>query len=217
MSDHAYFWFQVPPDGIEPDLETLDQVAQAFDVVYEVVRAQFGEEANPGLDGDPRLHVLHASPTALCGVADPNGGCGLAGMVDATDLEPAALDPKSNEREMFVMNDRQFGTDYYLGVLAHEFRHMIEFNYEQAGTDWEKEGSAVLATELVGLPSGGLERGNLFLQDPDQQLTNWAETGTSPYSYYGQGYLFNQYLFNRLGPVVYTGVCHEHAARLCGD
>jgi hypothetical protein len=201
MSDHAYFWFQAPPDGIEPDLETLDQVAQAFDTIYEVVRAQFGEEANPGLDGDPRLHVLHASPTALCGLADPNGGCGLAGMVDATDLEPAALDPKSNEREMFVMNDRQFGTDYYLGVLAHEFRHMIEFNYEQAGTDWEKEGSAVLAAELVGLPSGGLERGNLFLKDPDQQLTNWAETGTS--AYYGQGYLFNQYLFNRLGPVVY--------------
>ncbi len=201
QSEHAYFWFQIPPEGIEPDPQTLEAVGDAFDAIYTAVTTQFGAEANPGIDGDPRLHVLHASPTALCGLSDPAGGCGLAGLVNATDLEPAALDPQSNEREMFVMNDRQFGTEYYLGVLAHELRHMIEFNYEQAGTDWEKEGSAVLAAELAGWPSGGLEHGNQFLANPDQQLTNWTATG--PSSYYGQGYLFNQYLFDRLGPVLY--------------
>lgn len=202
VGDHAYFWFETEPYGIVPEGDVLSRVVSVFDEIYEGVTADFGKENSPGIDGDPKLHVLHASPQTICGVAaNGEGGCGTAGFVSSPDLQPALLNPQSNEREMFVMNDRQFGSDYYLGVLAHEFRHLIEFNYDLSDTDWEKEGSAVLATELFGLPSGGVERANMFLDNPDQQLNSWTEESKG--SYYGQGFLFNQYLYDRLGGFLY--------------
>lgn len=204
--DHAYFWFEIEPFGIVPDSEALSAVVDAFDALYAEVKIHFGDENSPGIDGESRLHILHASPQTICGIAPgSHDGCGTAGFVSSPDLQPAVLNPKSNEREMFIMNDRQFGSDYYLGVLAHEFRHLIEFNYDVADTDWEKEGSAVLATELVGLPSGGVARANEFLASPDQQLNSWSETDKTPY--YGASYLFNRYLYDRLG----QGIYHEFA------
>jgi immune inhibitor A len=200
VGDHAYFWFETEPYGIVPDEDVLSEVVSVFDEIYDGVTADFGSENSPGIDGDPRLHVLHASPQTICGVGG-EGTCGTAGFVSSPDLLPAAINPQSNEREMFVMNDRQFGNDFYLGVLAHEFRHLIEFNYDLSDTDWEKEGSAVLAAELFGLPNGGIERANMFLREPDQQLNSWTETGKGVY--YGQAYLFNQYLFDRLGAALY--------------
>lgn len=202
VSDHAYFWFEIGPFGLEPDPQLLAEAATAFDGIYEDVTAIFGREASPGVDGDARLHILHASPQTVCGVApDGQGNCGIAGFVSLADLQPAAINPQSNEREMFLMNGQFFGGDYYLGVLAHEFRHMIESNYGEADADWEKEGSAVLASELAGLPNNGVARANEFLAEPDQQLNSWSEDGVS--SYYGQAYLFNHYLYRRLGPERY--------------
>jgi len=200
VGEHAYFWFETEPYGLVPDEDVLSEVVSAFDEIYDGVTADFGNENSPGIDGDPKLHVLHASPQTICGMGG-EGACGTAGFVSSPDLLPAAINPQSNEREMFVMNDRQFGNDFYLGVLAHEFRHLIEFNYDLSDTDWEKEGSAVLASELFGLPNGGIERANMFLREPDQQLNSWTETGKGVY--YGQAYLFNQYLFDRLGAALY--------------
>ena len=200
--EHAYFWFETGPFGIEPDEDTLAELVTEFDEIYDQVTTLFGQENSPGIDGDPRLHVLHASPQTICGVSDDGlGGCGTAGFVSTYDLQPASVNPRSNEREMFVMNDQQFGSDYYLGVLAHELRHLIEFNYDLTDTDWGKEGSAVLAAELAGLPNNGIERANQFLSNPDQQLNSWTELAKGPY--YGQGYLFNQYLYDRLGERLY--------------
>jgi hypothetical protein len=202
VSDHAYFWFDKGPVSIVPDEAVLKGVTGAFDLIYEGVVAQFGSENNPGIDGDPRLHIVHVSPTALCGVTEETvDQCYLAGLVNSTDFLPKAVDPRSNEREMFVMNARRFGNTDYLGVLAHEFRHMIESNHDEADEDWEIEGSATLAAQLLGLPSSGVERGNMFLQNPDQQLNSWAEDVTAPF--YGQGYLLNRYIYDRLGKDLY--------------
>ncbi len=202
VSDNAYFWFDKGTGFFSPEPEEIDRVTQKFDEIYLLVRNQFGAERNPGIDGDPRLHIVHASPIALCGVTEETlDQCYLAGLVNSTDLLPQAVDPRSNEREMFVMNARRFGSDYYLGVLAHEFRHMIEDNYDKSDVDWEIEGSATLAAQLAGLPSGGIERGNMFLEQPDQQLNTWADDGTAPY--YGQGYLFNRFIYDQLGSDLY--------------
>ncbi len=198
VSDHAYFWFDIGPGTFEPDAGELAKTAELFDSICEQDAYFFGSENNPGVDGDPRLHIVHASPIALCGVTlDRLNNCGLAGLVNSMDTLPKEVDERSNEREMFVMNIYQFGTDFYSGVLAHEFRHMIEDNYDSAETDWGKEGSATLAAQLLGLQSGGIQRGNQFLGMPDQQLNSWAEEGTAPY--YGMGYLLNRFLFDQLG------------------
>lgn len=194
--EHAYFWFDTALP--EPDERVLQDTATAFDVIYEQNVANFGRENSPGIDGDERLHIINASPGAICDDADR---CGLLGYFSSSDALPRLVNEYSNEREMFVMNGSRFGTDSYLHVLAHEFRHTIEDNYDQSGADWEVEGSAIFAEELAGFADNAISRGNLFLQNPDQQLNRWTDGNTTPY--YGQGYVLNRYIYDRLGPDLY--------------
>lgn len=202
VSDHAYFWFDTGPGSFRPSESDLNEAATAFDDIYENVISFFGSEDNPGVDGDPRVHIVNASPLALCNVTvETAGSCGLAGYFSSFDLLPEVVDAESNGREMFVMNVSNFGSGFYLNVLAHEFRHMIEENYDSGDTDWETEGSAVLAEDLLGFRDSAYSRADLFLSNPDQQLNSWTDGFSLPY--YGQGYLMSRYIFDRLGPELY--------------
>lgn len=202
VSDHAYFWFDIGAGSLSPPLDQLETAGIAFDAIYEQIIYFFGSENNPGIDGDPRVHIVNASPLALCDVdLATAGNCRLSGLVNAADLEPASVAPNSNEREMFIMNASIFGTETYLSVLGHEFRHMIEDNYDPGDSDWVVEGSASLAQDLIDIPGSTLSRANQFLRNPDQQLNSWPDSGTG--TYYGQGYLFNRYLFEQLGSDLY--------------
>ncbi len=57
---------------------------------------------------------------AIDGLNTAGTTCRVAGYFSADDTLPASINPESNAREMFVMNDEFFGTDYYLNVLTHE-------------------------------------------------------------------------------------------------
>lgn len=202
IGDHAYFWFENGTNAIQLNESELNEVAAEFDTIYETVVGYFGDPGGPGIDGDPRVHILHASPTTLCNVTlETVANCGLAGYFTPKNLLPQSINPTSNEREMFIMNANQFGGNFYLNVLGHELRHMIEANYDHSDTDWEVEGSAMLAEELIGFTGPPWERANLFLSNPDQQLNSWTDSNTIPH--YGQGYLLNRYLFDRLGVALY--------------
>ena len=197
VGKHAYLWFEQSPALPPPSAADLQWTVDSFDQIYAQVTSIFGSEDTPGIDGDPRIHILAASPLTLCN-AEP---CGILGFFSSSDIVPASIDPQSNEREMFVMNGRYFGTDGFLDTLTHEFRHMVEANYDNSDIDWSVEGSAMLAEDLLGYSSDAISRANLFLSSPDQQLNMWPENNTIPH--YGQGYLLNRYIYNRLGPDLY--------------
>ncbi len=194
--EHAYFWFDTAL--AQPGQAALQEAAAAFDQIYEQNVANFGPEVRPGIDGDMRLHILNAAPEALCDMA---AFCGLLGYFSPSDALPRLVNEYSNERDMFVMNGQHFGTATYIHVLAHEFRHMIEDNYDPGDADWEVEGSAMLAEDLAGFPYSAIDRGNAFLAMPDQQLNRWSDGNT--YAHYGQGYVLNRYIYDRLGGDLY--------------
>ena len=191
VGEHAYFWFETARSSLWPSEAALSSTAESLDQIYEQSVALFGPENNPGVDGDPRLHVVNAASTTMCDV------CGTIGYFVATDALPIEVDPASNAREMFVMNDSYFGSDTYVGTLAHELRHLIEDNYDRGDADWEVEGSAELAEELAGFPGSGISLANLFLSEPDQQLNGRSESDAL--THYGQGYLLNRYIYDRFG------------------
>ncbi len=226
VSDHAYFWFETESNLPEPSASELQRMAVGFDAIYDQVTGHFGAEDNPGIDGDPRIHIVNADPGTLC---DNAYACGLLGYFSASDTVPAHYEPNSNEREMFVMNGQEFGTVGYLDTLSHEFRHMVEDHYDSGDIDWAVEGSATLSQDLSGFSEDPISRANLFLLNTDQQLNSWPEGNTIPY--YGQGYLLNRYLYNRLGPDLYrefathpasgleavTAVADQHALGFDGE
>jgi hypothetical protein len=201
-SEHAYFWFDTGPGSYQPTAAELATAAATFDAIYNEVRGLFGNEASPGIDGDPRIHIVHVSPLAVCDVTlETAVSCGLAGYFAGYNALSASIEANSNARDMFVMNVAWFTDPFYFNVLAHEFRHMVEDNYDQGDFGWEVEGSATLAEDLLGYPQNALERANRFLQNPDQSLVSWSEADSLPH--YGQGYLFNRYLIDQLGPNLY--------------
>ncbi len=204
VTEHAYLWFDTSRELVQKD--AIDKAAEAFESMYEADRAIYGSEWNPGIDGDPHVYVLHAAATALCNVTESTAHqCSLLGYFSTTDELPVAVEPHSNQHEMFIMNmDKAIGGEQYLTTLIHEFRHMIEHNYDRHDDDWEVEGTAVMAEDLLGYPKVAGGYGNAFTGNTtDLQLNVWSQ-GASAIQHYGQGYVFARYIYDRLGRDFYS-------------
>lgn len=186
ISEHAYFWFEV---AAEVDEAALAQAAGRFESeIYATDRDYFGEEWSPGVDNDPRLSILHAS----------NLGAG-SGFFGTNDEYPIELRPDSNQREMFYVNldYAVVGDNQYLGTLAHEFQHMIQWNNEGNEAHWLDEGLAQVAARLTGFDT--LDQDVEFLGQSRTQLNSWTEGRADEGRFYGAAYLYTLYLWERLG------------------
>ncbi|MFQ6058479.1 MAG: hypothetical protein ACE5MB_06350 [Anaerolineae bacterium] len=182
---HVYMWVQ---DGLEVDQTALERSAQEFeDKIYPTDRRYFGSEWTPGVDGDPHLHILNASVP------------GVGGYFSSADEYPRAVDPFSNEREMFYINVDVYqpGSEGYHAILAHEFQHMIHWYHDPDEDTWVNEGAAELAMQLNGYRLGRAT--SVFADAPDVQLNAWAEDPARSTPHYGASYLFMAYFVQRFG------------------
>ena len=174
---------------VNPD--ALAAVAQTFeDKIYPTTRAAFGEEWNPGVDGDPHIVVLN-TPIE-----------GMLGFFSSTDEITKPVAPSSNEREMIYMSMALDGSAarraQYESTLAHEFQHMIEWRQNGHQDAWLNEGSSVLSELINGYPAA--PQAAAFLSTPNTQLNGWAcLPGCNVGAHYGAGFLFTNYLRQRFG------------------
>ena len=185
ISRNAYFWVQ---EGQHFDRQQLEQGAHAFgDEVMPKVRAVFGTEWSPGVDGDPRVHVLHHQPTG-----------GVAGYFSSTDEYTIDVEPHSNEKELFNINLNVYtpGSYDYLALLAHEFQHMIHWHMDPDESVWANEGLSELAPLVAGYQQ---QTGVAFLNDPDTPLLEWETEPQANGSHYAGAFLFFAYLRARYG------------------
>ena len=187
--EHVYMWREVGSKVKEKDLR---KAAEFFDEkIYPTDREFFGSEWSPGIDNDPRLHVLHARDL----------GNTIAGYFSSADEIPSVIHPYSNEKEMFYINvdNNKPGSRFYNGTLAHEFQHMIHWYQDKNESTWLNEGASELASELNGLGrTSSIRPDSIFTQDPDVQLNTWPDSDES-YVHYGNAYLFILYFLDRFG------------------
>ena len=191
-TDVAYAWVEVDqPFDEEQLVETVDLFSTQS---YPAVRAVFGSEWNPGVDNDPRLHILHA--TGL--------GSFIAGYYSSSDEYSRLAQPSSNEKEMFYVDldwvNSLSSSDYkeYDTVLAHEFQHMIHWNKDMNEETWIGEGLSEYAQDVAGFgPTNTFSRD--FLRVPDTQLTSWGSDTQGSDAHYGAAYLFMVYFAQRFG------------------
>jgi hypothetical protein len=152
------------------------------------MRDFFGQEWSPGVDKDPRLTILNLSflPDAV-------------GEYSSTDEYLAAVEPFSNQREMFYVSIGEFeiGSDDYMATLIHEYEHMIQWHNDPSETTWLDEGLAQVAERIAGYDT--VSTHSSFLAATDLQLNAWPSNSANNLPNYGGSYLFLLYLWERFG------------------
>lgn len=190
----VYMWVEV---GSDYDLNDIERSADRFtEETYPTSRAIFGEEANPGIDGDPRLHILHTAVMQM----------GTLGLYYSPSEYPAEAVTYSNEKEIFYISTAlDPGTDSYDSVLAHEFQHMIHWNVDGNEESWLNEGLSEVASTLNGFgPSGFIQP---YFSQTDTQLTGWTSGSGANY---GGAYLFGMYFYDQFGEdALKTLIAHD--------
>ncbi len=192
VTDEAYFWVQ---HGEPFDRPALERGALAFsEDVIPAVRGMFGTEWSPGVDGDRRLHVLHHENIP-----------GVAGYFSSTDEYTTAVEPRSNEREMFYVNLSTYapGSFDYEALLAHELQHMIHWYRDRDETVWANEGLSELAALVAEYQT---QTGNLFTSQPDTALLEWEPATSANAAHYAASFLFFAYLRAQYGDEVIRAI-----------
>jgi len=186
----AYVWVEAEQEYDEAAIiRSIDRFSEQS---YPAEVAFFGSEWYPGIDNDPRLHILHATSV----------GSGVAGYYSSADQYSQLANPFSNEKEMFYINLRWLNNSsaygYYETVLAHEFQHMIHWFKDRNEEAWLNEGLSEYAQEVAGYGSDTVFA-NSFVAQPDTQLNTWRIDSSSNAEHYGSAYMFVNYLTQRFG------------------
>ncbi|MDX2136552.1 MAG: immune inhibitor A [Chloroflexota bacterium] len=188
IGDHLVVWADVRADMTD---EAATSIAMAFDTqVYNAVRNLWGSERTPGIDGDPRLHVLFIRA---------GSDAGYAAYYAREHSYPAEIAPFSNERELFIFNLdalRDLNPDVITTVLAHEFQHMIRDNVQPTLDNWLDEGYSMFTQHVL---FGDFAAALAFLDHPDTQLNAWNDALGSRAANYGAALLFTTYIHQRYG------------------
>lgn len=200
-TDVAYAWVET---GQAYD---ADAIARSIDIfserIYPAAVTAFGREPFPGMDGDPRLHVLHTT-----------GMGGAAGYFLGGDQISRLGYPYSNQKEMFYISldwlAYMTDAETYETVLAHEFQHMIHSAHDANEEVWINEGLSEYAQEVAGYPAD-LGFANSFSMRPDTQLNAWGGAVENNSAHYGASYLFVRYLVQRFGPPIVQAIVDEQA------
>ncbi len=184
---HVYFWVQ---DGVTVNENEVKALVDEFEEkIYPTNREFFGSEWSPGIDGDEHIYILYARGL----------GSSIAGYFSSSDSVHPLIQEYSNGHEMFLFNadNTSLSSDFTLGVLAHEFQHMIHWNSDANETSWLNEGSSELAAFINGYDPGGFDW--LYINDPDLQLNDWPNDQNATTPHYGAGFLFMTYFLDRFG------------------
>ena len=148
------------------------------------------------IDGDYHVTIL---------ISDLDGG--VAGYFDPNNESPGST---SNTREMVYVD---YFTTY--GVLAHEFQHLIHFNYDADEFWWIDEGCAELAKYLNGydiLNNLTVFARDYFAHNIDDSLLYWnyeSIGGKDVRIDYGSAYLFIFYIAEKYGIDAVTFLVNE--------
>ena len=186
ITPHSYFWAE---EGASVDEGDMKRLMDTFEnEIYPTDREFFGEEFNPGIDGDPHIYVIYASGL----------GSSVAGYFNSSDSFNPLVKEYSNAHETYMLSTTQdLADEYTYGVLAHEFVHMIQFASDRNDVSWIGEGFAEVGVFLNGYDVGGKDW--YYATNPDLQLTTWGDSVGDNGPHYGQSFLYLTYFLDRFG------------------
>jgi hypothetical protein len=191
VGKHASFWVADSRANTPPAARIAALAVEFDNVIYPKVRAWFGSEWLPGVDGDSRvtflMHDIEANGTAA----------GFGGYFSQVDEYP--LERESNAREILyidVFAIRDYEWFRLINLIAHEFTHLLNWHERGGSSDerWLEEGRAAYAewTTYGNIHNGFVDT---FLSSPARSLTS-DNTFTT---WYGASFLLLMYLHDHYG------------------
>jgi len=187
-TDNVYFFVHRDLSVKDSDVQKLVDTFQTK--IYPTDRKFFGDEPNPGVDGDPHLFILYTRGL----------GQNVGGYASSADGYSRLAQQYSNEKEIFYINAEAYGSPAnpdLPGTLAHEFQHMIQGYHDSNEDTWMNEGSSMLAEFLNGYRTGAEFS---FIASPDLQLNAWDDSGAGANSgHYGGSFMYLAYFLDRFG------------------
>lgn len=150
--------------------------------IYEIATQAFGPP--PDRDGDPRVYLLISELGEFHG----HHFDGFFRYVDQTE------DEHSNRLDMLYLDAHNPSNDYHLGVLAHEFQHLIHWRYDPEEENWVNETLSEVSMILCGYYT---DKHHVvkYLKNTARPLVTTTHGGVD----YGACLLWGTYLYDRLG------------------
>jgi hypothetical protein len=173
--------------------------------IFEMDTSAFGNP--PNVDGDLKIIIL------LLDIIDeytPGGGF-IAGYFYSFNEMPASGQYfTSNHAEIFFIDTNpldlrtSWGLNEGISTLAHEFQHMIHFNYDPDEITFVNEGCATLAEVNCGFPIYSPE---LYANEPNHYLFDWRRDDMTNVSIdYSRAARFSVYLRDQVGMGVFKKI-----------
>jgi hypothetical protein len=202
-TEHIYFWME---DGL--NLNKAEMVAAADrleNLYYPQLTTLFGNEWQPGIDGDPHFSIVHIE-------GDRDAG-ELGWFTDANEY-PDSIFEGSNEQEMLylVMSNLDTDEQLYDGTLVHEVQHLIQWHVDANETSWMNEGLSQLAEIYMGLDT--VETYD-YLIAPETRLNAW-DNEVNVDAHYANAYLYALYIWEQLGDSAVQALSRHPANGLAG-
>ncbi len=192
MGDNCYVVVDDDEWNVSIDQTAVDRIVTHFEDqsvgffpglgIWDLNTTHFGDPPNP-LDNLDRVFLLYYRFNIA---AD--------GYFWSFDQYPdGTLAFASNEADVVYLatDSGDAGGNYMLGVAAHEFEHMIHYNYDSNEDSWVDEGLGELAMWLFGNP----DQISQFNTNPDDSLTTWGGNWAD----YIQTYLWSLYIYEQYG------------------
>ena len=186
----------------------ISDFATAFDEsIYPTLTAVLGAEPNPGIDCDPKVHIL------VYAFTNPQ----YVGYFLPADINPAA-GGVSNRRELISLDIVRllYEPEQAAATAAHEFAHLISY-YRDYMLDtasqptreetWVEEGVSMYAEVLCGYGGQAVAELAGFATDPGKNLTAWGKTTAD----YGASLAFVAYAAERFGTEFLSWLVDEKA------
>jgi hypothetical protein len=188
---------QASVDSIRNDFDNKTP-ANSGKGIFAMDTSAFGTP--PDVDGDPKIIIL------ICNIQDGYSGTGgyIAGFFDPSQEISGTT---SNHAEIYYIDanpanlSSTSGIQAAMSTTAHEFQHMINWNYHKTAATQEptfvNESCSKLAELYCGYPPDGLD---LYSNETNIYLFTWrTDDNTLVLNDYARAQRFSLYMWDRFG------------------
>jgi len=211
VGDYCYVYVEDAEWGAHITQTEVDEIVDTYDnIIYPVESENFREL--PEYKGQTKTTIFLSDIEDGWGTGDPPQNIYIAGYFHSLNYMD---DPHSNDRHLInidtypgIYHGGVADASHALGVVAHEYQHLLHFWSDPDETTWLNEGQSDYAEFLT---LGILEDSHLayFYAFHSPNLEQWGSGDAEILENYGASLSFMMYLYENFGGAALMSAIHN--------